>query len=80
MGSAGCEGHHPTTCGIYPFKFNMFHMAFTFREVDVTGLIAVFSVSGSIKPNIPCLSGRIPVATVVQSIGEKGGSNVAIFP
>ena len=58
----------------------MFQIAFTFREVLVTGRTAPVCGSGSMKPKIPCLSGRLPVAMEFHSIGESTGRRVARFP
>ena len=36
--------------------------------------------SGSLKPQMPCLSGRFPVAMEFHSMGERIGRSVARFP
>src|SRR5579859_6478286 len=58
----------------------MFQTAFDFRERFVTGRTPLPSGAGSVKPWMPCLNGRFPVAMEVHSIGESGGCSVAICP
>jgi len=66
--------------GLYPRCVRMFHNALTFREVLVTGRTPPVCVSGSMKPRMPCLSGRLPVAMEFHSMGERMGRSVARFP
>ena len=58
----------------------IFQTAFTLRvELDV-GRTAPVVGSGSVKPRIPCLSARMPVAIEVHSMGDRIGCSVARFP
>ena len=58
----------------------MFQTALVFRERFVIGRTVPDCGSGSEKPWMPCLYGRLPVAMLVQSIGERAGWSVARFP
>jgi len=80
IGSAGCPANQPRTWVLYPRCVRMFHSAFTLREVLVTGRTPPVCGSGSMKPRMPCLSGRLPVAMEFHSMGERIGRSVAIFP
>ena len=76
IGSAGLLGHQETTLLFHSSWFRIFQMAFTFREVVVTGRSPSPVGVGSTKPLIPCLSALNPVAILVHNIGERGGSKV----
>ncbi len=80
IGSAGWLGHQPMTMLRRSFWLRMFHSAFDVRERLVTGRTPLPSGAGSVKPWMPCLNGRFPVAMEVHSIGERGGCSVAICP
>src|SRR3974390_689209 len=54
-GSAGCDGHHPTTSERCPFWFRMFHIALVLRDNSVIGRTPEPSGNGSLKPWMPCL-------------------------
>ena len=80
IGSAGLVANQPTIFDFSPFWLRMFQIALHFREVLLTGPMPLPSAKGSVKPQIPCLSARFPVARDVHSIGESGGWSVAICP
>src|SRR5579871_6019393 len=80
IGSAGCPANQPRTWVLYPFCVRMFHIAFTLRDVLVTGRTLPVCGSGSMNPRIPCLSGRFPVALELHSMGERIGRKVARLP
>ena len=48
----------------------MFQIALVRRETVVIGRIPPPRGTGSVKPWIPCLNGRFPVAMEVHSMGE----------
>ena len=73
IGSAGQEGHQPTTIERFPSWARMFHTALVVRERMLHGRTAVPSRVGSVKPSTPCFGGRLPVAMLVQSVGERTG-------
>ena len=70
IGSTGKLGHHPTRFDAKPLLWKIFQSALVFLDVVVTGRTVLASGVTSIKPKTPCLSGVLPVATDVQSIGE----------
>ena len=80
IGSAGELGHQPTTSEVWPVWLRMFQTAFVLRERIVIGRTVPDCGSGSEKPWMPCFRGRLPVAMLVQSIGERGGWSVARLP
>ena len=73
IGSAGCEGHHPTTMLLFPFWWTMFHSALVLRPRLLMGRTLKPSGVGSVKPKMPCLGGRLPVAMEVHTMGLSGG-------
>ena len=72
--------NQPTIFDFSPFWLRIFQIALHFREVLLTGPMPLPSAKGSVKPQIPCLSARFPVAIDVHSIGESTGCIVAKFP
>jgi hypothetical protein len=73
IGSAGYEGHQPTTTERFPSCARMFHNALVLRDSRLHGRIARPSPVGSEKPSTPCLGGRLPVAIEVHRVGLKAG-------
>ncbi len=71
--SAGHVAHHPTTATFRCASDKMFQIAFTRRIRLVTG--SCFPVCGltATKCPMPCASGVLPVAMVVQMIGLRIG-------
>ncbi len=80
IGSAGLVANQPTMLDLSPFWLRMFQIALHLREVLRTGPMPVPSGKGSVKPQMPCLSARLPVAMEVHSIGESTGCIVARLP
>ena len=80
MGSAGWLANQPRAWVLNPCWVRIFQMALTLREVLETGRRPPVCGSGSMKPWMPCLSARFPVAMEVHSMGERMGRSVARFP
>ena len=58
----------------------MFQIALVERPRLVIGRTPPLTGSGSEKPWMPCLWARLPVAMLVQSIGESTGDRVERLP
>lgn len=80
IGSAGWLANQPTAWVRIPSWVSIFQRALQVRLVLVIGRIPEPSGRGSVKPWMPCLAGRLPVAMEVHSIGESIGWRVARLP
>jgi hypothetical protein len=80
MGSTGWLGHQPMTLERRPCWLRMFQIALVLRPSFEMAAPRRRPGSGSAKPWMPCLKGRLPVAMLVQSIGESTGCRVVRLP
>src|SRR5204863_8269298 len=80
IGSAGCDAYQLTQWVPRPLWVRMFHNALVVRLVLDAARMPSPSGRGSVKPWMPCLCGRFPVATDVHSIGDSIGWSDARLP
>src|SRR5881396_1276570 len=74
MLSAGQVAHQAMMSDGSPASVRMFQMALVRRNVELIGTLRPVRGSATRKSLIPCRSGALPVATVVQRIGERVGT------
>ena len=72
-GSTGQVTYQPTTSTVRPARLAIVHSVSARRRLLVTGICEPFA-AGARKPSMPCCSGSLPVAIVVQMRGEIVGS------
>ena len=79
-GSAGCVAHRPKTATSRPDSPAISHTALARRSSDVIG--SRWPVAGlkRVKSRMRCCSGLVPVAIVVQTSGESGGTSERSTP
>jgi len=71
--SGGQVAHHPRVPTRLPASEKRFHRALTRRISLVTGAVRSLPASCTTKWPMPCWSGVLPVAIVVQRMGESIG-------